>query len=213
MKILTRIICAGVALAILSACEKKEALTQCATPTLTPPSKTGPANQDIKVTIETKTLGASLSWSDDPTIPPTPTGPHIINGAERGRHYGVRKDVKGDRVQTGIDRFTGRRRSIPSEPVRIATPRPCRWYAKSRPSISRPEQIHSVSSPHGARKAKRPDHAKPDALEDGAWTEFETTSVLNSEPFTVSPRPIPAIGSAHRSATDRTSDRAGAAQE
>ena len=78
MKILTSVICAGVALTILSACEKKEAVTQCATPTLTPPSKTGPANQDIKVTIETKTLGASLSWSDDPNIPPTPTGPHII---------------------------------------------------------------------------------------------------------------------------------------
>jgi hypothetical protein len=78
MKILTSIICAGVALTILSACEKKEAVTQCATPTLTPSSKTGPAGQDIKVTIETKTLGASLSWSDDPNIPPTPTGPHII---------------------------------------------------------------------------------------------------------------------------------------
>jgi hypothetical protein len=77
MKILTGIICAGVALTILSACEKKEALTQCAKPTLTPPNGTGPANQDIKVTIETKTLGASLSWTDDGT-PPTPTGPHII---------------------------------------------------------------------------------------------------------------------------------------
>jgi hypothetical protein len=79
MKILTSIICAGVALAVLSACEKKEALTQCAKPTLTPPNGTGPANQDIKVTIETKTLGASLSWTDDGT-PPIPTGPHIING-------------------------------------------------------------------------------------------------------------------------------------
>ena len=79
MKILTSIICAGVALAILSACEKKAALTQCATPTLTPPNGTGPANQDIKITIETKTLGASLSWTDDGT-PPIPTGPHIING-------------------------------------------------------------------------------------------------------------------------------------
>ena len=78
MKILTGIICAGVALTILSACEKKEALTQCATPTLDPSSKTGPAGQDIKITIETKTLGASLSWSDNPSQPPTPTGPHII---------------------------------------------------------------------------------------------------------------------------------------
>jgi hypothetical protein len=77
MKILTGIICAGVALTILSACEKKEAVTQCGTPTLNPSSKTGPAGQDIKITIETKTLGASLSWTDDGT-PPTPTGPHII---------------------------------------------------------------------------------------------------------------------------------------
>ena len=79
MKILTGIICAGVALAILSACEKKDALTQCSTPTLTPPSGIGPAGQQVKVTIETKTLGASLSWTDDGT-PPTPTGPHIITG-------------------------------------------------------------------------------------------------------------------------------------
>ncbi|MGB9474314.1 MAG: hypothetical protein WCE87_04510 [Candidatus Udaeobacter sp.] len=80
MKILTSIICAGLALTVLSACEKKEAFTQCATPTLTPPNGSGHAGQDIKVTIETKTLGASLSWSDDPSQPPTPTGPHIING-------------------------------------------------------------------------------------------------------------------------------------
>ncbi len=81
MKILTGIICAGVALTILSACSKM-ALTQCATPTLDPSSKTGPAGQDIKVTIETKTLGASLSWSDDPSQPPTPTGPHIITASK-----------------------------------------------------------------------------------------------------------------------------------
>jgi Chitobiase/beta-hexosaminidase C-terminal domain len=76
MKTVTRLICTSVALTILLACSKM-ALTQCATPTLDPPSKTGPAGQDIKVTIETKTLGASLSWTDDGT-PPTPTGPHII---------------------------------------------------------------------------------------------------------------------------------------
>jgi len=79
MKILTWIICAGVALTILSSCEKSAPLTQCAKPTLDPSNKPGPAGQDVKVTIETKTLGASLSWTDDGS-PPTPTGPHIING-------------------------------------------------------------------------------------------------------------------------------------
>ena len=69
----------GVALTILSSCEKSASLTQCAKPTLDPSSKTGPPGQDVKVSIETKTLGASLSWTDDGS-PPTPTGPHIING-------------------------------------------------------------------------------------------------------------------------------------
>ena len=78
MKILTMLVCASVALTILSACEQKAALTQCAKPTLTPPSGSGPAGQDIRVKIETSTQGASLSWTDDGT-PPTPTGPHIIS--------------------------------------------------------------------------------------------------------------------------------------
>jgi len=73
-------ICASLALTILSSCEKKAALTQCATPTLTPPGGSGKAGDPIKVTIETSTLGASLSWSDDPSQPPTHTGPHIIPG-------------------------------------------------------------------------------------------------------------------------------------
>ena len=77
MKIVTRFICAVVAVMILAACLR--GLTTCATPTLTPPSGSGPTGQDIKVTIETKTMGASLSWSDDPAQPPTPTGPHIIS--------------------------------------------------------------------------------------------------------------------------------------
>ena len=80
MKILTSIICAGVALTFLSACEKKGLDTQCAKPTLQPPDGSGHVNDQIKVTIETKTLGASLSWSDDLNVPPTHTGPHIING-------------------------------------------------------------------------------------------------------------------------------------
>jgi len=81
MKILTSIICAGVALTILSACEKKGIDTQCATPTLTPSTKSGPAGQDIKVTIETKTLGASLSWTDDNSTP-IPNGPHTIKASK-----------------------------------------------------------------------------------------------------------------------------------
>ena len=44
------------------------------------PVLSGHVNDQIKVTIETKTLGASLSWSDDLNVPPTHTGPHIING-------------------------------------------------------------------------------------------------------------------------------------
>ena len=77
MKILASIICAGIALTFLSACEKKEVLTQCAKPTLSPSSGNGNSDQTLKVTIETTTPGASLSWTDDGT-PPTPTGPHII---------------------------------------------------------------------------------------------------------------------------------------
>jgi len=71
-------ICASLALTILSSCEKKAALTQCATPTLDPSSGSGKAGDPIKVTIQTNTLGASLSWSDDPSQPPTHSGPHII---------------------------------------------------------------------------------------------------------------------------------------
>lgn len=83
MKILTSIICAGVALTILSACAKKEALTQCATPTLDPSSGSGTAGQPLKVTIETTTPGAYLSWTDNPGCPPSPTTGNIIQ-ATRG---------------------------------------------------------------------------------------------------------------------------------
>jgi hypothetical protein len=75
MKILTRFIYVVVAVMMLTACLK--GLTTCATPTLTPPNGSGPPGQDIKVTIETKTLGASLSWTDDGSAP-TPTNGHII---------------------------------------------------------------------------------------------------------------------------------------
>ena len=109
MKILTGIICAGVALTILSACEKKEALTQCATPTLDPSSKTGPAGQDIKVTIETKTQGANLSWTDDGT-PPTPTGPHIITAPKGDALTVFGRTLRAMAFKTGLsnsDTVTG----------------------------------------------------------------------------------------------------------
>jgi hypothetical protein len=81
MKTLTRIICASVALTILSSCEKKAALTQCATPTLTPSSGSGPAGQPLKVTIQTTTTGAQLSWTDVPGCDPSPTTGYIIQAS------------------------------------------------------------------------------------------------------------------------------------
>lgn len=44
--------------------------TQCAKPTLYPPSASGPAGASITVTITTATNGAYLRWTDDGT-PPT----------------------------------------------------------------------------------------------------------------------------------------------
>ena len=67
---------AGVAVMILLACVKKED-TQCAKPKLTPASASGHAGDQITVKIETSTLGASLSWTDDGSQP-TPTNGHII---------------------------------------------------------------------------------------------------------------------------------------
>jgi hypothetical protein len=81
MKTVTRLISASVALTILLACSKM-AITQCATPTLTPPSGSGHVNEQLTVTIETKTQGAWLSWSDEPTVPPTTSGPHIIKASK-----------------------------------------------------------------------------------------------------------------------------------
>ena len=100
MKILTGIICAGVALTILSACSKM-ALTQCATPTLTPPSGIGHNGDPIMVTIETKTSGAYLSWTDDGT-PPTPTGPHIIKASKGIAPTVFGRTLKAMAFQTGF---------------------------------------------------------------------------------------------------------------
>ena len=102
MKILTSIICAGIALTFLSACEKKEAVTQCATPTLDPSSGSGHNGDPIKVTIETITLGASLSWSDDPSQPPTHTGPHIIPASKGVAPTVFGRTLKAMGFKTGL---------------------------------------------------------------------------------------------------------------
>jgi hypothetical protein len=86
MKIVTSLIYATVALTILSACSTVGVNTQCEKPTLDPPGGSGPTNQDVRVFIKTSTIGAYLSWSDNPNAPPTPTGPHIIQ-AQQG--YGI----------------------------------------------------------------------------------------------------------------------------
>ena len=86
MKTVTRFISAIVALMILSACAKTAVDTQCQKPSLDPAGGTGPYNQDVRVLIKTGTIGAYLSWSDDPTVPPTPTGPHIIQASQG---YGI----------------------------------------------------------------------------------------------------------------------------
>jgi hypothetical protein len=43
--------------------------TQCAQPTLTPPSGSGAAGAPITVTIATTTTGAYLRWTDDDSTP------------------------------------------------------------------------------------------------------------------------------------------------
>jgi len=101
MKTLTWIICASVALTILSACEKKAALTQCATPTLTPPGGSGHNGDPIKVTIETSTLGASLSWTDDLSTP-TPTHGTIIPTAKGVAPTVFGRTLKAMAFKTGL---------------------------------------------------------------------------------------------------------------
>jgi len=102
MKTLTWIICAGVALTILSACEKKEAVTQCATPTLNPQTATGHAGEQITVTIETKTLGASLSWTDDNSTP-IPNGPHTIKASKGDALTVFGRTLRAMAFKTGLD--------------------------------------------------------------------------------------------------------------
>jgi hypothetical protein len=76
MKILTGIICAGVALTILSACSTSTSPTDCATPTLAPPGGSGPGGSTITVTINTTTVGAYLCYTTDGTTPTDGSSPH-----------------------------------------------------------------------------------------------------------------------------------------
>jgi hypothetical protein len=100
MKTVTRLICTSAALTILLACSKM-ALTQCATPMLTPPSGTGHTGDQITVIIETKTQGAYLSWTDDGT-PPTPTGPHIIKASKGNALTVFGRTLRAMAFKTGL---------------------------------------------------------------------------------------------------------------
>ena|ERR1043166_7899804 len=73
------ILVAIIAAAILQACQTTP-LTQCAMPTLDPPGGSGPEGGRITVVITTKTVGASLSWTDDNTQPSQSHG-HIIQAS------------------------------------------------------------------------------------------------------------------------------------
>ena len=69
------VLAAIIAVTILQACAKT-AVMQCATPTLTPPSGSGPAGSSITVTIATTTTGAYLCYTDDDTTPTDGSSPH-----------------------------------------------------------------------------------------------------------------------------------------
>ena len=96
-------ICASVALTILSSCEKKAALTQCAMPTLTPSSGSGTAGEPLKVTIETNTPGAYLSWTDNPGCPPSPTTGYIIQASKGVAPTVFGRTLKAMAFKTGFD--------------------------------------------------------------------------------------------------------------
>lgn len=75
MKIITGLIFAAVALTILSGCLTMST-TDCETPTLTPPGGSYSAGT-IRITIQTNTVGAYLSYTTDGTTP-TPTHGTIV---------------------------------------------------------------------------------------------------------------------------------------
>jgi hypothetical protein len=65
------VLAAIIAVTILQACASTAGLTQCAKPTLTPASASGPEGNRITVTIATTTTGAYLRYTNDGS---TPTG-------------------------------------------------------------------------------------------------------------------------------------------
>jgi hypothetical protein len=72
MKKITRsfdVLTAIIAVMVLHACAGTAGLTQCKTPTLTPPSGSGPGGSTISVTISTETPGAYLRYTLDGSTP------------------------------------------------------------------------------------------------------------------------------------------------
>jgi len=70
------VLAAIIAATILQACANTAGLTQCATPTLTPQSASGPAGNTTTVTIATSTVGAYLCYTRDGTTPTDGSSPH-----------------------------------------------------------------------------------------------------------------------------------------
>jgi hypothetical protein len=76
------VLAAIIAVTILQACAKTAGFTQCATPTLEPPHKSGPRDAPITVIVTTTTKGANLRWTDNNSTP-TPSYGNLIK-AESG---------------------------------------------------------------------------------------------------------------------------------
>ena len=70
------VLAALLAVTILQGCATT-ALTQCATPTLSPSGGSGPGGDRITVKITTATVGAYLRWTDDGSIPTPSHGTEI----------------------------------------------------------------------------------------------------------------------------------------
>jgi hypothetical protein len=75
-----------IAVALLQACGGVAVTpgTQCAMPTLAPPSKSGPAGNPITVAITTATKGAYLHWTDDGSEPGGSSGKGNLIKASSG---------------------------------------------------------------------------------------------------------------------------------